>query len=108
PKAVSMYYAQSWLLAHWFVSSPQRMPMLYAYIDNLQRGMEVVPAMEAATGMTLAQLERQQQAYIRQRMAIKIITSEQFRQPEIKITTLSPVEGDLLLLGLRLSSTVGE
>jgi tetratricopeptide (TPR) repeat protein len=108
PKAVSMYYAQSWLLAHWFVSSPQRMPMLYAYIDNLQRGMEVVPAMEAATGMTLAQLERQQQAYIRQRLAIKIITSEQFRHPEIKITTLSPAEGDLLLLGLRLSSTVGE
>lgn len=108
PKAVSMYYAQSWLLTHWFVASPQRMPMLYAYLDNLKRGMEAIPAMEAATGMTVAQLERQQQAYVRQRMAIKIITSEQFRQPEIKITTLSSAEGDLLLLGLRLSSTQGE
>lgn len=108
PKAVSMYYAQSWLLAHWFVSSPQRMPMLYAYTDNLRQGMETIPALEAATGMTLAQMERQQQAYMRQRMAIKIITSEQFRQPEVRITTLSPVEGDLLLPGLRLSSTRGE
>jgi tetratricopeptide (TPR) repeat protein len=108
PKAVSMFYAQSWLLTHWFVANPQRMPMLYAYTDNLKKGMEAIPAMEAATGMTVAQLERQQQAYARQRMAIKIITSEQFRQPEIKVTTLSPAEGDLLLLGLRLSSTAGE
>lgn len=108
PKAVSMYYAQSWLLAHWFVSNSQRMPMLYTYIDNLKRGMEAVPALEAATGMTVAQLESQQKIYMRQRMAIKIITSDQFRQPEIKITMLSPAEGDLLLLGLRLSSTGGE
>lgn len=108
PKAVSMFYAQSWLLTHWFVSSPQRMPMLYAYMDNLKKGMEPVPAMEAATGMTVGQLERQQQVYMRQRMAITVITSEQFRQPEVRVTTLSPAEGDLLLLGLRLSSTVGE
>ncbi|MET4682793.1 hypothetical protein [Brevundimonas faecalis] len=108
PKAVSMYYAQSWLLTHWFVASPERMPMLYAYIGNLRRGMEAIPAMEAATGMTLAQLERQQQAYIRQRLAIKIITSDQFTRPEISVSVLPRSEGDLLLANLRLSSASSE
>jgi tetratricopeptide (TPR) repeat protein len=105
PKAVSMYYAQSWLLTHWFLSNPARTPILYAYIDKLRTGMDPVEAMEAASGMTLAQLDRQQREYARQRMAIKIITGDQFPQPDVRVTTLSAAEDSLLLLSLKLSST---
>ena len=108
PKAVSMYYAQSWLLTHWFLSNPERMPILYAYIDRLRAGMDPVEAMEAASGVTIAQLDRQQREYARQRMAIKIITGDQFPQPELQVTDISAGEGALILLGLRLSSTLGE
>lgn len=108
PKAVSMYYAQSWLLTHWFLSDPSRTPILYAYIDRLRAGMDPVEAMESASGLSIAQLDRQQREYARQRLAIKIITGDQFPQPEVRMTTLSRGEGDMLLLGLKLSSTSGE
>lgn len=107
PKAVSMYYAQSWLLTHWFLSNPARMPILYAYIGKLRAGMDPVEAMESAAGMTIAQLDRQQREYARQRMAIKIITGDQFPQPEVRITEVSAGESALMLLGLKLSSTFG-
>lgn len=104
PKAVSMYYAQSWLLTHWFLSTPARMPMLFSYLENLKQGMEPVAAMESATGMSVTQLERQQKNYARQRLMIKIITGDQFPQPSVQITELPQVDGDMLLSGLRLSS----
>jgi len=107
PKAVSMYYAQSWLLTHWFLSNPARMPILYAYIGKLRAGMDPIEAMESASGMTIAQLDRQQREYARQRMAIKIITGDQFPQPDVRISEVSAGESALMLLGLKLSSTSG-
>ena len=108
PNAVSMYYAQSWLLTHWFLSDSSRMPMLYAYINQLRQGAEPIAAMEIATGMTAARLERTLRDYSRQRLAIKIISGDQFPQPEVHITSVAPAEGQMIPLSLRLSSTVGE
>ena len=103
--AVTTYYAQSWLLAHWFISDPQRLRLFYGYMANLRRGMEPVQAMEAAVGMPIDRLERVQRDYLRQNFRTQVVTSDRFPQPSVNISSLPPAEGDLLLLGLRLSST---
>lgn len=100
---VAQFYAQSWMLTHWFMASPTRTRQLVVYADNLQAGMEPVAALEGAVGMTLADLERTQRAYAGQRLALKRFSADQFAAPTMEMTTLSSGEADLLLLNLRLS-----
>lgn len=106
--AVTSYYAQSWLLAHWFISDPDRLRMFYAYMANLRQGQEPVAAMEAAVGMPIGRLERVQRDYLRQNFRVQVATSDNFPRPDVQIASLSPAESDLLLSGLRLSSTFGK
>lgn len=105
---VSQFYGQSWMLTHWFMSSPDRLLQLVVYADNLRAGMDPVEALEVATGMSLSDLERSQRAYARQRLALKRFSATQFPQPSVEMTTLPPGAGDLLMLNLRLSGGVAE
>lgn len=96
------FYAQSWLLTHWFMSSVERAPMLVAYINNMRQGMDSVAAFEVATGKTLSEMEAEQHRYVRQPVAIKVFPANQFARPVVTVTTLTAGESDLLLLSLRL------
>ncbi len=102
--AVSMYYAQSWLMTHWFISDPARMAMFRNYVVRMQDGADPVAAMEAAVGMPIGRFEQTLRAYSRSRLPIKIITGVSLPRAEVTTTTLSRAENDLLLLDLRLTS----
>ena len=102
--AVAMYYAQAWLLTHWLMSDPTRTRQMLNYFGRLRTGESSIAALEAATGMTMADIERALKIYVRGRVPMKSFSAEQFPVPQVTVTTLSPGEDALLLLNLRLSS----
>jgi Flp pilus assembly protein TadD len=102
------FYAQSWLLTHWFLSRPERASMLVAYNNNMRQGMGSVPAFEVSTGMTLAAMEAEQRRYVRQPVAIKVFSADRFGTPTVEVTSLPSGESELLLLNLRLDVTLDE
>ncbi len=66
--AQATYYPIAWLLTHWFMSDETRRGQLLAYTQAVSRGEESVAAMEAATGMSLADIRQALRRYTRQRL----------------------------------------
>lgn len=102
--AVAMYYAQAWLLTHWLMSDATRTRQMLNYFSRLRAGESSTAALEAATGMTMAEIDRALKVYVRGRVPMKSFSAEQFPVPQVTVTTLSPGEDSLLLLNLRLSN----
>jgi len=95
------FYAQAWLLTHWFLSDEIRRAQLDAYLNDLAAGAQPVAAMEARTGLTLAQITRALRTYMRDRLAgVRFEFTP--RPVEVTITRLPDSADDLLLLGQRL------
>jgi hypothetical protein len=106
--AVAMYYAQAWLLTHWLMSDPARTRQMLDYFARLRTGESSTAALEAATGMSMTDIDRALKAYVRGRVPMKSFSAEQFPVPQVAITTVSPGEDALLLLNLRLSGVVDD
>lgn len=100
-----MFYPQAWLLAHWFMADADRQPMLDAYLRDVGAGGDSVEAMERATGMSLAQLQRTLRTY---RSLPRLGFSHSFPPAEVAVTRLPRSAGDLLLLNQRLKIGVPE
>ncbi|MEA3012388.1 MAG: hypothetical protein QOD42_933 [Sphingomonadales bacterium] len=92
------YYAQSWLLVHYFYSTPQRQAALNRLLAAQSRSGPV-EALQSATGLTPEALARELRNYIR-------AGSISYRQmdrtaaatpPVVRITALPPSAGDLIL-----------
>lgn len=94
-----MFYPQAWILAHWFLADAERQPMLDAYLRDVGAGGDSVDAMERATGMSLAQLQRTLRAY---RSLPRLGMNHSFPLPDVTVTRLPPSANDLLLLNQRL------
>jgi tetratricopeptide (TPR) repeat protein len=60
----NLFYAQSWALIHYLLSSPRR-PQLSAYLQLLAKGMEVETAFRQAFQSDFATLETELRAYLR-------------------------------------------
>nr|WP_314528965.1 hypothetical protein [uncultured Brevundimonas sp.] len=95
------YYPIAWLLTHWFVSDPARLEQLQDYLRRVAGGEESVSAMEAATNMTLRDLQSALRRYARGRLVGRTITG-QFPTADIVVTRLAPSANDLLLINQRL------
>lgn len=65
PPAMSAYYAQSWLLVHYFYSNPERQRALNRLLQAQRHHASATDALRAATGMTPAQLTEELRRYIR-------------------------------------------
>jgi len=63
-QAMSLYYAQSWLLVHYFYSTPERQAALARLLRASRRGGNAVEALQAATGLTPQGLTEQLRRYI--------------------------------------------
>ncbi|HEV7351610.1 MAG TPA: hypothetical protein VGN74_00585 [Brevundimonas sp.] len=98
---IARYYAQAWLLTHWFLGDDARRTQLDAYLRDLAAGLDPVEAMEARTGLTLDEITRSLRQYMGRRLPGMRF---EFEPPpiEVTITRLPPSANDLLLLGLRL------
>jgi hypothetical protein len=95
------YYPIAWLVTHWFLSDPARLEQLQDYLNRVSAGEDSVSAMEAATGMSLRDLQAALRRYTRGRLVGRVL-SGQFPTADIVVTRLSPAADDLLLINQRL------
>lgn len=97
------YYAQSWALTHYLMSTPERQMMLRRYLAAVAGGTGSIEAMQAATGRTPEQLQNDIRIYLTG--TISVLTPQiQLPTPEVAVTRLTEAEGDLAWLDLRLDS----
>lgn len=99
PELREAFYAQSWLLTHYLISDASRRNMLRAYLKDVAEGADSVPAMEKATGMTLAQMQGELRGY---RLPITRYPTTSIPRGETVITRLPRAADDLLLESVRL------
>ncbi|MEA3043326.1 MAG: hypothetical protein QOH47_1164 [Sphingomonadales bacterium] len=63
-QAMSLYYAQSWLLVHYFYSTPERQAALARLLRASRLSGNAVEALQAATGLTPQGLTEELRRYI--------------------------------------------
>ncbi|MEN5052313.1 DUF1570 domain-containing protein [Brevundimonas naejangsanensis] len=98
-----LYYAQSWAMTHYFMSTPDRTQMLGRYLSAVARGEDSIIAMQAATGRTPAQLQDDIWRYISG--SINIMSPQiAIIHPEVAISKLSKAEADAIWLDVRLDN----
>ena len=100
---IFLYYAQSWAMAHYFMSDPERTRMLGRYLNAVKQGQPSVEAMQAATGRTPAQLQDDVWRYMSGR--ITLLTPQiELPVPDVTVTRLSRAEADTIWLDIRLDT----
>lgn len=97
------YYAQAWAMTHYFMSTPERTRMLGQYLAAIVRGEDSITAMQAATGRTPPQLQNDVRLYLTGQ--INVLTPQiNIPEPQVTVSTLTPAEGDMAWLDMRLDS----
>jgi hypothetical protein len=103
------YYAQSWLLVHYFNSTPERSAALQRLLSEARR-LPPAEALQRATGLTPDQLE----AELRRYLAAGDLPRRRIRRPSasvvppIRLTELPASTGDLILYDAALQMDVSE
>ncbi|MES2860780.1 MAG: DUF1570 domain-containing protein [Pseudomonadota bacterium] len=95
------YYAQAGALTHYFLSDPVRTRQLSTYLAAVAGGADPADAMAAAVGSTTAQLQTELRRYV---MGTTTYLTPQIEvpDPDVEVTPLTPEEGRLAWLDLRL------
>ncbi|HEY0052369.1 MAG TPA: DUF1570 domain-containing protein [Caulobacteraceae bacterium] len=108
PEDRAMFYAQAWLLTHWFVADPARRAKLNDYLTAIRGGADPVAAMEAVTGMPMAQLERTLRTYLAGGVVTSNVAASSFRRPEVTVAPMSAGADAFLLTRERLGNSDAE
>jgi hypothetical protein len=95
-----LFYSQAWLLTHYMRSDPGRAKQLNEAIFEIANGAEPLPAMQKATGLTVAELTKALRGY--QKLPGYKLTDVLKTPPVVTVTRLPPSADDLLLDQLRL------
>ncbi|MBA4013156.1 MAG: hypothetical protein C0481_14920 [Phenylobacterium sp.] len=95
-----LFYSQAWLLTHYMRSDPVRAKQLNEAIFAIANGEQPLPAMQKATGMTVAELTKALRGY--QKLPGYKFTDVLKTPPVVTVTRLPPSADDLLLDHLRL------
>jgi hypothetical protein len=109
PQGTSMFYAQSWLLTHYFYSTPQRQTALRRYLANLAKEGPV-RAMESATGLNMEAFTKELRNYIRGgRINYRRMQRPAAQPIPVRVSALARSADDLLIheAQLRIGSTGG-
>lgn len=104
--AVTMYYAQSWALTHYLLSSPERMRELDVYLRAVGSGADPAKAMTDATGLGPVELAKAIRRHL-SRFAYQSIRVSDLRLPPVTVEKLPPSAADVLLLTLRVNGDEG-
>jgi hypothetical protein len=98
--AVAKFYAQSWLLTHYFMSdalgSQERYKQLRAYMKAVGEGTDSVTAMQKATGLTIKELEMRLIRYTKERLWATPFEAKKL-EDRITVTPLSKAADELML-----------
>lgn len=90
------FYAQSWLLTHYFMSDDLRKKQFYKYIALVQEGKNSIEAMEIATGEALENLQKNYEKYKSARLvAWRLQRGNNFPDTNVTITELDNKTGKL-------------
>ena len=105
-----MFYAQAWLLTHYFMSDPKRYEQLQAYMKAVGGGADPIKAMTDVTGMTPGKLQVELRGYMMGALKFTDYTVSNLPTPEIKLSPLPLAADDLLLVsqGLRRAGLFGD
>jgi Flp pilus assembly protein TadD len=91
------YYGQSWLIAHYFYSNPERQAALRRYL-NAVRTSDPIAALQTATGMNLEQFTRELRTYIgRGSLMYRRMERAEPVPPPVTVTVLPATADDLIL-----------
>jgi tetratricopeptide (TPR) repeat protein len=101
------FYAQSWALTHYLLSTPERQAMMAAYFRAIWQGAEPADAVQSAMGRTPQQLQTDLYRYISGPIT-NFTPQRDFPPAEVVISRLSPAERDAMWLDLRLARFVPE
>lgn len=101
------YYAQSWALTHYLMSTPERRQMLGLYLTAVMDGRDPVEALNGTINRTPAQLQDDVRRYITGSINF-LSQAHDFPVAEVTVERLSPAESDLIWLDLRLARFVPE
>ena len=98
----AMFYAEAWLMTHYFMSDPARYQQLTAYMKDVGAGADPRTAMEAVSGLTPEALQVKLRAYANSQIKFTDYTLKDLPKPTIVIEPLSAAADDLLLADLSL------
>lgn len=100
------YYAQSWLLTHYFLSTTERKAALGRYLSAVMAGGDPIASLQPTTGFTPAQLQDQVRSYMGR---INYLSeTRESPQADVAVTRLPASARDLVWLDLRLARYVPE
>jgi hypothetical protein len=103
------FYAQSWLLAHYFFESPDREAQLQQYLQMRSRGLGHAEALQKAFGLSDSQLDHEFREYFdKRKIGVIEFTSLKLVTPPVSVRVLAPSADALLLADLRLDLGVPE
>lgn len=92
------YYAQAWLILHYFYATDERRQAMQRYLDAISSGTDPGEALPQATGLTPAQLQAALRTYIAGgRIAYRRMQWPATQPPPITVTLLPRSANDLLL-----------
>ncbi|MBI1251409.1 MAG: hypothetical protein GC189_08050 [Alphaproteobacteria bacterium] len=91
------FYAQSWLLTHFFYSSPENTQLFLRYLQRLRDGADAVAALSEVTGQTPEAFEQTLRAYSRARIGYQRLRTPDRAAASIVVTRLSSAADDVLL-----------
>lgn len=102
-----LYYAESWALTHYLMSTPERRAKLGLYLGAIMSGRDPVDALVGTIDRTPAQLQDDVRRYISGPINF-LSEAHEFPPSEVTISTLSRAESELVWLDLRLARFVPE
>jgi hypothetical protein len=94
---VLQFYAQSWLLTHYIMASPDRIKLFAAYIDDIDAGADPVAAFESRFGVTMKALPGVLHDYLQKGVPVVSFTFKSMPEAKIDVTPM-PKSADRLLM----------
>lgn len=102
-ESAALFYAQAWLLTHYFMGNAQRYPRMLTYMRDVGAGGDSLEAMTLAAAMPLPALDRTLRSYLRGGLPYGRYPMS--APPTVTVTVMPPSADDTLLLSLRLIQT---
>lgn len=107
PSQVHAFYAQSWLLTHYYFGSDERRPQLSAYLAGVAQGADPVAWAAETLGYEAADLTRVLRGYMAGAIPYRTLLVE-LPEADVEIARMPDSAEDMLLMDLRLRRAVEE
>jgi hypothetical protein len=102
------FYAQSWLMVHYLMSSAERAQQLGRALEAIAAGEPAVDAMVSATGMTTDRMTGHLQNYIRNPVQLRQMPNPIGAAAPVTITEMPASADDMLLESVALANPLND